>query len=142
MTDRLVHFDKKQYPSSFHDIPRRSITNTRFETAPYQKDDQLTPFELSLDSNKDLIIPVVEQPKQYKQEQVIKEGLILCTRIEEWYTKKITTTEELELRKTRLRWRQFKAVLFPNKLELYHVTVKRTRSSLLTDLLTLCRISL
>ncbi|CAO0800519.1 unnamed protein product [Mucor circinelloides] len=36
--------------------------------------------------------------------------------------KEKTTTRELQLRKTRLRWRQFMAVLRPDKIELYHVT--------------------
>lgn len=71
------------------------------------------------------VIPLTEQQFQqrYNKEAVIKQGLILCTRTEEWYTKKKTTMREVQLRKTRLRWRQFKAVLKPNRIELYHVTV-------------------
>lgn len=56
--------------------------------------------------------------------QTLKQGLVLCTRTEEWYTRKKSTMREVQLRKTRLRWRRFKAVLKPNRIELYHVTVR------------------
>jgi hypothetical protein len=71
----------------------------------------------------DLIIPVIEERRYIKKNEIIKQGLVLCTRTAQWYTKKKSTTRELQLRKTRLRWRQFKAVLRPDKIELYHVTV-------------------
>jgi hypothetical protein len=132
MTDRLVHFEQKQYPSSFHDIPHIktiSVTNAKLKTQ--KNDPSMIPHSYSNlplnteDTKEDLIIPITEQRKQYRREESIKEGLILCTRVEEWYTKrKTTTTRELQLRKRRLRWRQFKAVLLPNRLELYHATVR------------------
>lgn len=71
----------------------------------------------------DLIIPVREEQRHVQKDQILKQGLVLCTRTAQWYTKKKSTTRELQLRKTRLRWRQFKAVLRPDKIELYHVTV-------------------
>lgn len=71
----------------------------------------------------DLIIPVIEERRYIEKDEIIKQGLVLCTRTAQWYTKKKSTTRELQLRKTRLRWRQFKAVLRPDKIELYHVTV-------------------
>lgn len=67
-------------------------------------------------------LPVIKF-KRDSTDHVIKEGLVLCTRTAEWYTKKKTAMHEVQLRKTRLRWRQFKAVLRPNRIELYHVTV-------------------
>ncbi|CAO3612594.1 unnamed protein product [Mucor fragilis] len=70
----------------------------------------------------DLIIPVREEQRHVQKDQILKQGLVLCTRTAQWYTKKKSTTRELQLRKTRLRWRQFKAVLRPDKIELYHVT--------------------
>lgn len=71
----------------------------------------------------DLIIPIIEERRYIKKNEIIKQGLVLCTRTAQWYTKKKSTTREIQLRKTRLRWRQFKAVLRPDKIELYHVTV-------------------
>ena len=35
---------------------------------------------------------------------------------------------EVQLRKTRLQWKQFEAILKPDRLELYHVTVKLDQS--------------
>ncbi|CEP17660.1 hypothetical protein [Parasitella parasitica] len=76
-----------------------------------------------------LIIPVVEVERRSTQDdKVIKQGLVLCTRTAQWYTKRKSTTGELQLRKTRLRWRQFKAVLKPDKIELYHVTTTFLRT--------------
>lgn len=70
------------------------------------------------------IIPLIEEHNiLYNKQSIIKEGLVLCTRTEEWYTKKKTTMREVQLRKTRLRWRQFKAILRTDRIELYHVTV-------------------
>lgn len=68
-------------------------------------------------------IPLIESQQYYTKNKKIKQGLVLCTRTEEWYTKKKSTMREVQLRKTRLRWRQFRAVLKPDRLELYHVTV-------------------
>lgn len=68
-------------------------------------------------------IPLIEHHRHYTKLMTIKQGLVLCTRTEEWYTKKKTTMREVQLRKTRLRWRQFKAVLKRDRIELYHITV-------------------
>lgn len=140
MTDQLVHFKQKQHLSSFHNISRIKTACVKHaipRITPYPKKDLLTTsmvpcstvqniaaLPINTEDTSDLIIPVTEQRKQYKREETIKEGLILCTRVEGRYTKKKTTTGELQLRKSRLRWRQFNAVLSSNKLELYHVTVK------------------
>ncbi|GAN07400.1 hypothetical protein MAM1_0159d06897 [Mucor ambiguus] len=82
----------------------------------------------------DLFIPVHEEQRYVQKDQVLMQGLVLCTRTAQWYTKKKSTTRELQLRKTRLRWRQFKAVLRPDKIELYHVTTSATVASFDTRL--------
>lgn len=71
----------------------------------------------------DLVIPVHQEQRPVQNDRVLKQGLVLCTRTAQWYTRKKSTTRELQLRKTRLRWRQFKAVLRADKIELFHVTV-------------------
>lgn len=68
-------------------------------------------------------LPLIKYRREYSDQNIIKEGLVLCTRTAEWFTRKKSTMREVQLRKTRLRWRQFKAVLKPNRIELYHVTV-------------------
>jgi hypothetical protein len=75
-------------------------------------------FEIKNQVGKDLSIPIFDTKKP-KKNDVLKEGLIICTRIEKWY-KKSVNLGEIELKNTRLRWRQFKAVLYPDRLELYH----------------------
>lgn len=68
-------------------------------------------------------IPFTEYKRNYTKETILKQGLVLCTQSEEWYTRRKSTMREMHLRKSRLRWRRFKAVLKPNRIELYHVTV-------------------
>ncbi|KAG1281558.1 hypothetical protein G6F57_000059 [Rhizopus arrhizus] len=69
----------------------------------------------------DLIKKVIE-----KFDEIIKQGLVLCTRTEQWYAKKRTRVKEIKLRKTRLRWRQFQAILRTDRLDLYHSTTIKT----------------
>ncbi|KAI8064272.1 uncharacterized protein B0P05DRAFT_476440 [Gilbertella persicaria] len=88
---------------------------TRFQTCPNIK------FQHQLH-----IVPMIEQLNPDK-DRVIQQGLVLCTRTEQWYTRKKTTTRELQLRKTRLRWRRFKAVLKLDRLELYHKLIINTQ---------------
>lgn len=59
----------------------------------------------------------------FEKDEVLKEGLVLCTRTEQWYAKQHNGTKNIELRKTRMRWRNFYAVLRPDRLELYHAPV-------------------
>lgn len=72
----------------------------------------------------ELSIPIIDKNTPEKN-QVLKQGLFICSRIEKWY-KKSLNLGEIELKKTRLRWRQFKAILYPDRLELYHFTVKKS----------------
>lgn len=90
---------------------RKSVQNT---TSKYEEE-QVEEYNTT--------IPLIESQQYYTKNKKIKQGLVLCTRTEEWYTKKKSTMREVQLRKTRLRWRQFRAVLKPDRLELYHVTV-------------------
>ncbi|KAI9266074.1 hypothetical protein BY458DRAFT_512558 [Sporodiniella umbellata] len=62
----------------------------------------------------------------FKKNETIKQGLVLCTRTEQWYAKKRTQVQEIKLRKTRLRWRRFVAVLKADRLELYHPAALKT----------------
>ncbi|KAI9483253.1 MAG: hypothetical protein EXX96DRAFT_648013 [Benjaminiella poitrasii] len=72
-------------------------------------------------AKEDIIIPIVE--KQQQQEQtIIRKGFVLCTQMAQWYTRKKSTTRDIQLRKTRLRWRQFEAILYTKKIELYHIS--------------------
>ncbi|KAI8372615.1 Pleckstrin homology domain-containing protein [Choanephora cucurbitarum] len=64
-------------------------------------------------------IPIIETPLAQAKDQIIREGQMLCIQTKQWYTKR---HQELHLRKKRLRWRQFKAVLWPDRLELYHIS--------------------
>lgn len=68
----------------------------------------------------------------FKKDEVLKEGLVLCTRIEQWYAKRHNGVKDIELRKTRMRWRRFYAVLRPDRLELYHAAV--IHNNILVDL--------
>jgi hypothetical protein len=91
-----------------------------------QKESSSPTMQLNSKSNggeENTALPLIKYKRDYTQNNTIKQGLVLCTRTAEWYTKKKSTMREVQLRKTRLRWRQFKAVLKPNKIELYHVTV-------------------
>ncbi|RCH83645.1 hypothetical protein CU097_002606, partial [Rhizopus azygosporus] len=63
----------------------------------------------------------------FKKDEVLKEGLVLCTRIEQWYAKRHNGVKDIELRKTRMRWRRFYAVLRPDRLELYHAATSIRR---------------
>lgn len=90
-----------------------------------QKESSSPTMQLNSKSNgeENTALPLIKYKRDYTQNNTIKQGLVLCTRTAEWYTKKKSTMREVQLRKMRLRWRQFKAVLKPNKIELYHVTV-------------------
>ncbi|KAG1156450.1 hypothetical protein G6F37_007593 [Rhizopus arrhizus] len=73
------------------------------------------------------MIPIIEKKqKRYEKDEIIKQGLVLCTRTEQWYAKKRTRVKEIKLRKTRLRWRQFQAILRTDRLDLYHSTTIKT----------------
>jgi hypothetical protein len=65
-------------------------------------------------------LPVIKQ--RLKRSEVVKQSYLLCNRTEKWYTKKTKT--QVQLRQTRLRWRQFLAILSHDKLELFHITVR------------------
>ncbi|KAG1046515.1 hypothetical protein G6F43_011002 [Rhizopus delemar] len=73
------------------------------------------------------MIPIIEKKQRhYEKDEIIKQGLVLCTRTEQWYAKKRTRVKEIKLRKTRLRWRQFQAILRTDRLDLYHSTTIKT----------------
>ncbi|KAG0763023.1 hypothetical protein G6F16_003986 [Rhizopus arrhizus] len=73
------------------------------------------------------MIPIIERKQRiYEKDEIIKQGLVLCTRTEQWYAKKRTRVKEIKLRKTRLRWRQFQAILRTDRLDLYHSTTIKT----------------
>lgn len=80
-------------------------------------------FQITDNQERKLSIPILDISKP-KKNDILKQGLLICTRIEKWY-KKSVNLGEIELKKTRLRWRQFKAILYPDRLELYHFTVTK-----------------
>lgn len=67
-------------------------------------------------------LPIIEQ--NLPRNDIIKQGLVLCTRIEEWYRTTSKNIVDVELRKRKHSWRQFHAILTKDRLELYHITVK------------------
>jgi hypothetical protein len=82
-----------------------------------------------------LMIPIIERKQRiYEKDEIIKQGLVLCTRTEQWYAKKRTRVKEIKLRKTRLRWRQFQAILRTDRLDLYHSTVNNPNQKLIINL--------
>lgn len=81
------------------------------------------------------MIPIIEKKQRhYEKDEIIKQGLVLCTRTEQWYAKKRTRVKEIKLRKTRLRWRQFQAILRTDRLDLYHSTVNNHNQKLIINL--------
>lgn len=126
--------------SSFHDFniptisttatPTKSIISSEISPQPHllsiegSNGRRFTLKKTNEDEEEDNpTIPLIEHHRYYTKDMIIKQGLVLCTRTEEWYTKRKSTMREVQLRKTRLRWRQFKAVLKRDRIELYHITV-------------------
>ncbi|GAA5816878.1 hypothetical protein MFLAVUS_010412 [Mucor flavus] len=106
---------------------------TFYSAKEYIPDAPNTP-PTSLGQPENTTIPFVEHGRE-NTKQTLKQGLVLCTRTEEWYTRKKSTMREVQLRKTRLRWRRFKAVLKPNRIELYHVTTILIRAERLAHVI-------
>ncbi|KAI8641170.1 hypothetical protein BD408DRAFT_444503 [Parasitella parasitica] len=120
----LISIDSLSSHSKVLDSSSETVQSGFLSPFTASPTDAATTATKASDTHKDdLIMPVIEEPRYAIQDDsVVKQGLVLCTRTAQWYAKRKSTTGELQLRKTRLRWRRFKAVLRRDKIELYHVT--------------------
>lgn len=92
---------------------------------------------ISTRSCESLLVPSVDQPSRIpllqtkriakKRNVIIKKGFLLCAMKMSWYRSEQNLTGELassvSLRQNRPRWREFEAVLYYDRLELYAITV-------------------
>ncbi|KAI8378956.1 hypothetical protein BD560DRAFT_487846 [Blakeslea trispora] len=98
-------------------------TMPSIRTEPFRRDQAMTCPNIKLTHlQSNTTIPIIEKPLIEHKDQVIREGIVLCIQTKQWYSRRHSSTQELHLRRTRLRWRQFKAILWPDRLELYHIS--------------------
>ncbi|KAI8876538.1 hypothetical protein K501DRAFT_338019 [Backusella circina FSU 941] len=105
-------------------IPPFSSKTSNAKASSLQSEDQNSVSVISCKKPL-LTVPIIEQ--NLSKDDIIKQGLVLCTRIEEWYKTTSKNIVDVELRKRKQRWRQFQAILTKDRLELYHITTTKIK---------------